>query len=101
MGARLVALKDEEAVQAAIQASGAKAGELQSTMDEPVVRHSELKVLYRTDQPTLTQVSQSLDSVAQQSGSQVIEHSSERSERQQLARELTPAASERTAELTR
>jgi hypothetical protein len=90
-----------EAVQAAIRASGAKAGELQSTVDEQGVRHSEMKVSYRTDQPELAQVSQTLDSVAQQSGSQVIEHSSERSERQQLARELTPAASEKTAELTR
>lgn len=90
-----------EAVQAAIRASGAKAGELQSTVDEQGVRHAEMKVSYRTDQPELAQVSQTLDGVAQQSGSQVIEHSSERSERQQLARELTPAASEKTAELTR
>lgn len=57
-----------DAVQAAITASGAKAGELQSTVDEQGVRHSEMKVSYRTDQPEIAQVSQALDAVAQQRG---------------------------------
>jgi hypothetical protein len=75
-----------EAVQAALIASGAKAGELQSTVDAEGIRHSEMKVLYRTDQPEIAQVSQTLDSVGRQVGNHVHEHGSDRAERQAAAR---------------
>ncbi|SMB99635.1 hypothetical protein SAMN00120144_3713 [Hymenobacter roseosalivarius DSM 11622] len=75
-----------EAVKEALVASGAKAGELQSTTDEQGIRHSEVKVSYRTDQPELTQVSLALNAVAAQPGSQVVENDSHRAERHDLTR---------------
>ncbi|GAB3585473.1 toprim domain-containing protein [Hymenobacter daeguensis] len=75
-----------EAVQAAVETSGAKVGSVQSTTDEQGIRHSEMKVSYRTDQPEITQISQTLDAVAEQRGSQLVEHSSDRAERHEAAR---------------
>ncbi|MBO2033457.1 toprim domain-containing protein [Siccationidurans ginsengisoli] len=91
-----------EAVQAAITSSGAKAGDIQSTTDAKGIRHSEMKVSYRTDQPELARISQTLDAVANQKGSQVIEHSSDRAERKDISRgqELSLKRT-RTAEITR
>ncbi|GAA4389285.1 toprim domain-containing protein [Hymenobacter koreensis] len=89
-----------EAVQAAITASGAKAGELQSTVDEQGVRHSEMKVSYRTDQPEIAQISQALDAVAQQRGNQMLEHGSDRAERQQAAHQ-SQVSKQATQELER
>ncbi|GAB2961546.1 hypothetical protein GCM10027048_32100 [Hymenobacter coalescens] len=75
-----------EAVQAAVETSGAKVGSVQSTTDEQGIRHSEMKVSYRTDQPEITQISQTLDAVAEQRGSQLVEHSSDRAERHEVVR---------------
>ncbi|MBD2769446.1 toprim domain-containing protein [Hymenobacter sp. BT664] len=75
-----------EAVQAAVAASGAKVGDSHSTTDEQGIRHSEMKVSYRTDQPEITQISQTLDAVGKQHGSQLIEHGSDRVERHEAAR---------------
>jgi hypothetical protein len=74
-----------EAVKEALVASGAKAGELQSTTDEQGIRHSEIKVSYRTDQPELARISQTLDAVAAQPGNHLAEHSSDRAQRQEVA----------------
>lgn len=74
-----------EAVKEAVTASGAKAGDVQSTVDAQGIRHSEMQVSYRTDQPEIGKISRTLDAVAQQSGSQVVEHGSDRAERQQAA----------------
>ena len=71
-----------EAVQATLAASGAKTGELQSTVDAEGIRRSELKVSYRTDQAEVAQVSQALDAVARQAGNHVHEHDRDRAERQ-------------------
>jgi hypothetical protein len=90
-----------EAVKAAITSSGAKAGDIQSTTDNEGVRHSEMKVSYRTDQPELAQVSKTLDAVANQHGSHVIEHSADRTERRELAKGYEMAQPQRTAEITR
>jgi hypothetical protein len=90
-----------EAVKAAISASGAKTGDIQSTTDNEGVRHSEMKVSYRTDQPELAQVSKTLDAVANQHGSHVIEHSADRTERRELAKGYEMAQPQRTAEITR
>ena len=76
-----------EAVQAAVVASGAKVGEVKSTTDEQGIRHLELKVSYRTDQPEITQISQTLDAVGEQHGSQLLEHSNDRAERHEAARQ--------------
>ncbi|RAK62445.1 toprim domain-containing protein [Hymenobacter edaphi] len=89
-----------EAVQAAITASGAKAGELQSTVDEQGVRHSEMKVSYRTDQPEIAQISQALDAVAQQPGNRMLEHGSDQAERQQAAHQ-SQVSKQATQELER
>ncbi|WP_170170473.1 toprim domain-containing protein [Hymenobacter perfusus] len=70
-----------EAVQAAVVASGARVGNVQSITDEQGIRHSEIKVSYRTDQPEIAQISQTLDAVGKQDGSQLIEHSRDRAER--------------------
>ena len=59
---------------------------MHSTIDTDGIRHSELKVSYRTDQPDIAEVSHALDAVARQSGSQLIEHGSDRAERQGAAR---------------
>jgi hypothetical protein len=75
-----------EAVYAAVVASGAKVGDVRTTTDAQGGRHSEMHVSYRTDQPTIAQVSQALDAVARQSGTQLLEHSHDRGERQQAAR---------------
>jgi hypothetical protein len=90
-----------EAVKAAIVASGAKAGDIQSTTDNEGIRHSEMKVSYRTDQPELAQVSKTLDAVANQHGSHVIEHSADRTERRELAKGYEMAQPQRTAEIIR
>ncbi|MBF9144536.1 toprim domain-containing protein [Hymenobacter properus] len=74
-----------EAVRAAAVASGAKVGEVQSTTDEQGTRHAEMRVSYRTDQPDIAQVSQTLDAIGQQPGNQVVEHSSDRAERHKAA----------------
>jgi hypothetical protein len=74
-----------EAVKASITASGAKAGEVQSTVDAQGIRHSEMQVSYRTDQPELGKISRTLDAIDAQAGSHVVEHNSDRSERQQAA----------------
>ncbi|OGX87127.1 hypothetical protein BEN47_11645 [Hymenobacter lapidarius] len=91
-----------EAVKAAITGSGAKAGDIQSTTDAEGIRHSEMKVSYRTDQPELAKISQTLDAVANQKGSQVIEHSSDRAERKDISRGQEISLNRtRTAEITR
>ena len=74
-----------EAVKEAVTASGAKAGDVQSTVDAHGIRHSEMQVSYRTDQPEIGKISQTLDAISQQNGSQVVEHGSDRTERQQVA----------------
>ncbi|UOQ83311.1 hypothetical protein [Hymenobacter sp. 5414T-23] len=91
-----------EAVKAAITSSGAKAGDIKSTTDAEGIRHSEMKVSYRTDQPELGRISQTLDAVANQKGSQVIEHSSDRAERKDISRgQEISLKRTRTAEITR
>ncbi|MCC2548503.1 toprim domain-containing protein [Hymenobacter sp. BT175] len=91
-----------EAVKAAITSSGAKVGDIQSTTDEQGIRHSEMKVSYRTEQPELNRISQTLDAVANQKGSQVIEHSSDRAERKDISRgQEISLKRTRTAEITR
>ncbi|GAC1602424.1 MAG: hypothetical protein NVS3B25_30710 [Hymenobacter sp.] len=75
-----------EAVRVAVTDSGAQAGDLQSTTDERGIRHSQMRVSYRTDQPDLARISHTLDAVGAQPGSQLIEHSSDRAERRELAR---------------
>ncbi|WP_345237911.1 toprim domain-containing protein [Hymenobacter saemangeumensis] len=74
-----------EAVQDAVEASGAKVGEVHSSTDEHGRRHSEMLVSYRTDQPELGRISQTLDAIAQQPGSEVNEHSRDRGERHEAA----------------
>ncbi|SMB79284.1 hypothetical protein SAMN00120144_3107 [Hymenobacter roseosalivarius DSM 11622] len=90
-----------EAVQAAIIGSGAKAGDIQSTTDAEGIRHSEMKVSYRTDQPEISRISHTLDAVGQQSGSQVIEHGSDRAERRELSRGQEATMPARNNEITR
>ena len=91
-----------EAVKAAITSSGAKAGDIQSTTDAQGIRHSEMKVSYRTDQPELAKISHTLDAVANQKGSHVIEHSSDRAERKDISRGQEMSINRtRTAEITR
>lgn len=67
------------------------AGELQSTVDAEGIRHSEMQVIYRTDQPELARVSQALDAEARQSGNHVLEHGSDRAERRRLPVPASPA----------
>jgi hypothetical protein len=74
-----------EAVKEAIGSSGARTGDIQSTVDSQGIRHSEMKVSYNSAQPDIAKVSNTLDAVAKQSGNQVIEHGSDRAERQQKA----------------
>ena len=90
-----------EAVKDAVVSSGAKAGSMQSTTDEQGIRHSEMQVSYRTGQPGIARVSQTLDAVAKQSGNQVIEHASDRAERRELSKghEISPPS--RAQEITR
>ena len=90
-----------EAVKAAIIGSGAKAGDIQSTTDEQGIRHSEIQVTYRTDQSDIAQVSHTLDAVAKQSGSHVIEHGSDRAERRELARSQEIERPSARTEITR
>ncbi|GAB3243990.1 hypothetical protein GCM10027346_41200 [Hymenobacter seoulensis] len=90
-----------EAVQATLTASGAKASELQSTVDAEGIRHSEMKVSYRTDQPEIAQVSQALDAIGQQAGNHLIEHGSDRAERQEAARGRATEMPDRGSEITR
>ncbi|TYZ06177.1 hypothetical protein FY528_19320 [Hymenobacter lutimineralis] len=90
-----------EAVQAAIIDSGAKAGDIQSTTAADGIRHSEMKVTYRTDQPELSRISHTLDAVAEQPGSHVVEHSSDQAERRELSKSQEVATPARNTEITR
>ena len=91
-----------EAVKAAITASGAKAGDIQSTTDAQGIRHSEVKVSYRTDQPELAKISKTLDAVANPKGSHVMEHSSDKAERKDISRGQEISLNRtRTQEITR
>ena len=90
-----------EAVKDAVLASGAKVGQVQSTTDEQGIRHSEMKITYRTDEPSITKVNNVLDAVAKQHGSQVVELPGDRSERREAARGYELARTERTQEITR
>ena len=90
-----------EAVKEAVLASGAKAGDVQSTVDAQGICHSEMQVSYRTDQPEIGKISHTLDAVGQQSGSQVVEHGSDRAERQQAAASAEGGRSAASAQLER
>ncbi|MET4109026.1 toprim domain-containing protein [Hymenobacter sp. UYP22] len=90
-----------EAVKEAVAGSGAKTGDIQSTTDAQGIRHSEMTVSYRTDQPEIARVSQTLDAVASQKGSSVIEHSSDRAERREISKGYEMAQPQRTQEITR
>lgn len=90
-----------EAVSDAVASSGAKVGSVQSTTDEQGIRHSELKVSYRTDQPEIARISQTLDAVAKQSGNQVLEHGSDRTERRELSKGQEMSPPSRAPEITR
>ncbi|SHJ79740.1 Toprim-like [Hymenobacter daecheongensis DSM 21074] len=90
-----------EAVKEAVASSGAKTGDIQSTTDAKGIRHSEMKVSYRTDQPEIARVSQTLDAVASQQGSSVIEHSSDRAERREISKGYEIAQPQRSQEITR
>ena len=90
-----------EAVKEAVAGSGAKTGDIQSTTDAQGIRHSEMKVSYRTDQPEIAQISQTLDAVVSQQGSSVIEHSSDRAERREISKGYEMAQPQRTQEITR
>ena len=90
-----------EAVQAAVVASGAKVGDVQSTTDEQGIRHSEMKVSYRTDQPELIRISNTLDAIAQQPGSELHEHGLDRGERHEIARSAEMDRQNRSPEITR
>lgn len=90
-----------EAVKASITASGAKAGEVQSTVDAQGIRHSEMQVSYRTDQPEIGKISRTLDAVAQQNGNQVVEHGSDRAERQQAAATVQAGRATTSAQVER
>ncbi|MCB2380333.1 toprim domain-containing protein [Hymenobacter sp. BT635] len=89
------------AVHAAVVASGAKVGDVQSSIDEQGVRHAEMKVSYRTDQPDIARVSQALDAVAQQSGNRVLEHGRDRDERQQASSRVESARVAKESQLER
>ncbi|MBC6609056.1 toprim domain-containing protein [Hymenobacter sp. BT188] len=75
-----------EAVQDAVVASGATVGEVHSSTDEQGNRRSDMLVSYWTDQPELGRISQMLDAISRQPGSEVSESSHDRGERQELAR---------------
>ncbi|GAB3879448.1 hypothetical protein GCM10028824_42960 [Hymenobacter segetis] len=90
-----------EAVHDAIAASGAKAGEVHSTTDKQGVRHSDMMLSYRTDQPELGRISHTLDAIAQQPGNTLIEHSRDREERHTLARGREADTPARGSEITR
>lgn len=90
-----------EAVQAAVIGSGAKAGDIQSVTDADGVRHSEMRVTYRTDQPELSRISHALDAVAEQPGSHVVEHSSDRAERRELGLRYQKSPTTHSEEITR
>ena len=90
-----------EAVQAAVIGSGAKAGDIQSTTAADGIRHSEIKVSYRTDQPELSRISHTLDAVAEQPSSHVVEHGSDRAERRELSKSQEVTTLARNTEITR
>lgn len=92
-----------EAVKEAIGNSGAKTGDIQSTVDSQGIRHSEMKVSYHTGQPDLAKVSHTLDAVGRQPGNQVIEHGHDRTERHELTRgqQIVMPTPSRDQEITR
>lgn len=92
-----------EAVKEAIGSSGARTGDIQSTVDSQGIRHSEMKVSYNSAQPDIAKVSNTLDAVAKQSGSQVIEYGSDRTERREKAasQQVAMPARSRDQEITR
>ena len=73
-----------EAVKDTVERSGAKVGDIQSTSTNGL-RHSEMKVAYRTDDPEIGRISKTLDAIGNQKGNDVVEHHSDRAERREIA----------------
>jgi hypothetical protein len=90
-----------EAVKATVIASGAKAGDIQSTTDAEGIRHSEIKVSYRTDQSEIAKVSNTLDAIGRQGGNSVVEHPSDRTERREIAKGYEMVQPQHSKEITR
>jgi len=73
-----------EAVKDTVERSGAKVGDIQSTSTSGL-RHSEMKVAYRTDDPEIGRISNTLDAIGNQKGNDVVENNSDRAERREIA----------------
>jgi carbonic anhydrase/acetyltransferase-like protein (isoleucine patch superfamily) len=93
-----------EGVKESLESAGAKVGTISSVTDEKGIRHSEMLVSYRTDEPNLVAINKQLNAVPGTGGS-VTEHPADIGQRQTAAanmeRGATAPAREATAEVSR
>jgi carbonic anhydrase/acetyltransferase-like protein (isoleucine patch superfamily) len=80
-----------EGVKENLEGAGAKVGTISSLVDEKGIRHSEMLVSYRTDEPNLAAINKQLNAVPGTGGS-VVEHPADISQRQTAAANMERGA---------
>lgn len=73
-----------EGVKENLEGAGAKVGAISSTIDDKGIRHSEMLVAYRTDEPNIVGINKQLNAVPGTGGS-VTEHPADISQRRNAA----------------
>ncbi|QKG59052.1 hypothetical protein GKZ68_20435 (plasmid) [Hymenobacter sp. BRD128] len=79
-----------EGVKENLEGAGAKVGTISSTVDEKGIRHSEMLVSYRTDEPSIVAINKQLNAVPGTGGA-VYEHPADIPQRNQAAATLERA----------
>lgn len=91
-----------EAIHDHLGAAGAKVGDVKSTTDNNGIRHSEMQVSYRTDQPEIKEINKTLEIVGKANGVQLMENGGDRAERNAAAAKIPErAVPSRGAEIER
>ncbi|TLM88800.1 toprim domain-containing protein [Hymenobacter jeollabukensis] len=83
-----------ERIHGAIEAAGANASEVKSVTTDDGIRHSEMSVTYRTDQPTIKDISATLDKAERSQGVEVLELPEHKNARQEAAYQADKARDE-------
>jgi len=86
-----------ESVKENLEGAGAKVGTISSVVDDKGIRHSEMLVAYRTDEPNIVGINKQLNAVPGTGGS-VTEHPADISQRQTAAASLERNTATQTRE---
>jgi Toprim-like len=80
-----------ERIHGALESAGANASEVKSHVGDDGIKRSEMAVSYRTDQPTIKDISQQLDRAGRSDGVEVLELPEHKSARQEAAQKVEQA----------